>query len=465
MPTARPLRREEIHARLRSRRLGGRTPTAVDMLALQRCAPPILCSDGLRFGTKEYWEKQYSGADDFIPASEFSWYSGWEEIAPFFEELVPDNSAQILLPGVGNDKAMVGLYDAGYTNLYAFDYAPASVERSRELFGEREVDLRVADAKELPFDDAAFDATLEKGTLDSVFLSGEDDADKRKQLQRAVDELARTVRPGGVVISITGFQDKIAAAFADEQCWDCLRDGSVHITEDGVASNQINAYFLAWRRLRGGSTRTLASSRNRVRLLAAIAAVPFTRTALPCHAAIPSMSEYAAEQYRYGSRPAPPSTSSEPPPLTTRPVEELAPAEGLLLVRSGLKRAAALVDSGNLEAVRKLLREPLFSGFLGFTPGVRGNAGNLKPPAALLAAGCDKAALEELLLSLKRLDDFCLSNRVIIFNQEDLDQVKALMESTGKDGSVSGRIDYTEARMFLADAGEVLDEAVKTLRQ
>ena len=76
-----------------------------------------------------------------------------------------------------------------------------------------------------------------------------------------------------------------------------------------------------------------------------------------------------------------------------------------------------------------------------------------------------KAALEELLLSLKRLDDFCLSNRVIIFNQEDLDQVKALMESTGKDGSVSGRIDYTEARMFLADAGEVLDEAVMTLRQ
>ena len=71
-----------------------------------------------------------------------------------------------------------------------------------------------------------------------------------------------------------------------------------------------------------------------------------------------------------------------------------------------------------LEAVRSLLREPLFRDFLGFTPGVRGNAANLKPPAALLAAGFDQSSLEELLFALKRLDDFCLSNRVIIFNEE-----------------------------------------------
>ena len=39
-------------------------------------------------------------------------------------------------------------------------------------------------------------------------------------------------------------------------------------------------------------------------------------------------------------------------------------------------------------------------------------------------AGVDRPALEELLLSLKRLDDFCLENRVIVFNVEDLEAVE-----------------------------------------
>lgn len=96
---------------------------------------------------------------------------------------------------------------------------------------------------------AAADAALEKGTLDAVFLSGSDDDDRRVQLQRAAGELARTVRVGGLVVSFCGFGDKILEAFSDERVWRCLRDGSVHITDDGHASNSVNACFLAWERV------------------------------------------------------------------------------------------------------------------------------------------------------------------------------------------------------------------------
>ena len=65
----------------------------------------------------------------------------------------------------------------------------------------------------------------------------------------AVDELARTVRAGGVVVSVTGFCDKIGNAFADPRVWRCVRDGGIHITEDGDATNSINAYFMAWVRV------------------------------------------------------------------------------------------------------------------------------------------------------------------------------------------------------------------------
>ena len=135
------------------------------------------------------------------------------------------------------------------------------------------------------------------------------------------------------------------------------------------------------------------------------------------------------------------------------------------MLDASLRSAAKLVDNGELEAVRALLREPLFTTYIGYSPGLRGNAANLKPPQALVAAGVESAALSELLLSLKRLDDFCLTNRVIVFNAEDLEQVKGLMASSGRDGGENGRIDLDEARAFLADAREALQQALKSVER
>ena len=114
--------------------------------------------------------------------------------------------------------------------------------------------------------------------------------------------------------------------------------------------------------------------------------------------------------------------------------------------------------------MRAVLREPLFRKALGFAPGVRGNAGNLKPSAALVAAGVDAPALQDLLFALKRLDDFCLEARVIVFNVEDLEAVKGLMATSGRDGSPSGRLDVSEAREMIAEARELLDVAIRSNR-
>ena len=89
--------------------------------------------------------------------------------------------------------------------------------------------------------------------------------------------------------------------------------------------------------------------------------VPTTR---PAWSAIPSFSEYDAVQYKKKAATEP--LVSELPPSV---------ADGLVAVQSELKRAAALVEEGRLEDVRVLLRRPLFATFLGYTPGLRGNAG------------------------------------------------------------------------------------------
>mmetsp|Transcript_25333 Transcript_25333/g.54771 ORF Transcript_25333/g.54771 Transcript_25333/m.54771 type:complete len:396 (-) Transcript_25333:67-1254(-) len=175
----------------------------------------------------------------------------------------------------------------------------------------------------------------------------------------------------------------------------------------------------------------------------------------PTHAAIPSISEYDAVQYKRAASPGANKVDDD--------YSRITPTKGVGIVQGELKRASLLLDQGRMEEVRILLRQPVFTQFLGFRVGVRGNAQNLKPSAALLAAGVDAALLYDVLLSLKRLDDFCLSNRVIVFNVEDLEQVNALMASSGKDGSQDGKLDLDEGRSCLADAAMQLDEVLAAL--
>ena len=167
-------------------------------------------------------------------------------------------------------------------------------------------------------------------------------------------------------------------------------------------------------------------------------------------AAIPSISEYDSVQYKKKQV-----TEAAAP-------TSLAPADGLRAVRAALTVLEPMVASGDFEGARNLLRQPLFASFLGYTPGVRGNVGSLKPAAALAQASTSTAALAELLLDLKRIDEFCLSNRVIVFNVEDLEQVNRLMAAPTQ--KPEDRFDLDEVRSFIADAREHIGEALAALR-
>ena len=64
-------------------------------------------------------------------------------------------------------------------------------------------------------------------------------------------ELTRTVRPGGVVLSVTcAAAPRVAEAFGRRrEKWRVLRDGGFFLTVDGYASNNVDASLLAWERL------------------------------------------------------------------------------------------------------------------------------------------------------------------------------------------------------------------------
>ena len=240
-----------------------------------------------------YWDESYRQEEDnndvgiepkalsSDDVQVFSWYCGWtDELGPFFEELVPDRDSMVLVPGIGNDVAIRDMFDVGgYHRIMAFDYAPQGVECAKAMFGDErlqqindeiagaapastlggdestkekgKVDVfKVCDARDLSSDygDNVFDAVLDKGTFDSIYLSGGKDKAKAKtNLSMAVSEMKRVLKYNGIVFSVTAAcVDAVREVFGGDDDWKQLRDGDMHITEDGYASNNVDATMLAW---------------------------------------------------------------------------------------------------------------------------------------------------------------------------------------------------------------------------
>lgn len=163
-----------------------------------------------------------------------------------------------MLPGVGSDRLLRDLYDAGYSNLIAFDYAPESVEHCRRMMGDRRVQLLVADARDLDFaKDTSVDAVLDKGTLDAVQLIGSGKEDRFENLVKAVDEMDRVLKPGGIFWSLSAICVGTLVDLIKEKKsnWKVLTDGeSIYTTLEGYTSNNIDGSLLVYRKQYGRKT-------------------------------------------------------------------------------------------------------------------------------------------------------------------------------------------------------------------
>jgi SAM-dependent methyltransferase len=185
-----------------------------------------------QFGTKEYWDDMYLGFGDF-DKDEYEWYFGWSEIKSFFQDHVPipgdGETTKLLIPGMGNDPILLDLVGAGYRDITAFDYSEGAVERQSELLSydssaKETVTLLCRDARALDEEwTNEFDAILEKGCLDALYLSDETDGN----VERAAEELHRVLKPGGVFMSVSGVVPaELRREIISIEKYDWIRDGT-----------------------------------------------------------------------------------------------------------------------------------------------------------------------------------------------------------------------------------------------
>lgn len=172
------------------------------------------------FGTRQYWDDVYSGMGDF-PMDEYSWYYGWSQIKAHWVPHV-DKASHVLCPGIGNDPLLVDLWKSGYQQLTAFDYSQHAIDRQGDLISYESVhvDLHQMDARRLPAEwTRRFDAILEKGALDAIYLSGDGN------VELAVQELERCIVPGGILLTVSGvIPPSLRRNLFSKWTW--LRDGT-----------------------------------------------------------------------------------------------------------------------------------------------------------------------------------------------------------------------------------------------
>jgi SAM-dependent methyltransferase len=187
------------------------------------------------FGRKQYWDDVYNGVGDF-PAEQYSWYYGYDEISRHIKQWFPNHknnnnnnksTDRLLLPGIGNDNLLLDLLKVGYRDITAQDYSRGALLRQMDLLTSGgwcsggpapaalgsstatttissatapRIVLSHSDVKNLPFADGTFDGIIEKGLLDAVYLSDQ----TSDNLRLAVQSLTRCLKPGGILLSVSG---------------------------------------------------------------------------------------------------------------------------------------------------------------------------------------------------------------------------------------------------------------------
>ena len=125
----------------------------------------------------------------------------WNSERIVFEKYIP-KSSKIIEFGCGAGRISLGLSALGYGNITATDFAPKMVETAAEIFARHNADIEtfVCDATDTRLKDTSFDAAI-------FGFNGLMQIPKSAQRRRAIGEICRILKPGGIFAFTTHDRD------------------------------------------------------------------------------------------------------------------------------------------------------------------------------------------------------------------------------------------------------------------
>lgn len=125
----------------------------------------------------------------------YRWAEGPDALQILFETIAALRPSSVLEVGCGPGELAERIGRELDAHVVAIDISPRMVELARA----RGVDARLGDVQELPFEDESFDCAAAAWMLYHV-----------RDVDRALGELARVLRPGGRLVAVTNYLDHLA---------------------------------------------------------------------------------------------------------------------------------------------------------------------------------------------------------------------------------------------------------------
>ncbi|BDA44495.1 EEF1A lysine methyltransferase 4 [Coccomyxa sp. Obi] len=183
--------------------------------------PSFLPDHNARYLDAKYWDERFQKEE------EYDWFKGYKEFAHLVTpHLQP--SSKILILGCGNSSLTADLFSDGFQRITSVDLSPAVIDRMRTRAAEKgmgSIEWRVADMLDLPFSDGSFDAVIEKGTMDVLFVDNDSPWSPRPEVctrvHRMLAETHRVLSADGVFVSVTFAQPHFRRPFlqAPQYSW------------------------------------------------------------------------------------------------------------------------------------------------------------------------------------------------------------------------------------------------------
>uniref|UniRef100_UPI003AAE08DF eEF1A lysine and N-terminal methyltransferase isoform X2 n=1 Tax=Centroberyx gerrardi TaxID=166262 RepID=UPI003AAE08DF len=141
------------------------------------------------FSSAEYWERFFKKRGE----KAFEWYGDYNKLCGVLHKYIKPQD-KVLVVGCGNSELSEQMYDVGYKHLTNIDISETVVTHMNQRNAERRPGLTFhqVDATQTPYEEASYQATLDKGTLDAM-ASEEEGALARRMLT----EVGRVLMPQG----------------------------------------------------------------------------------------------------------------------------------------------------------------------------------------------------------------------------------------------------------------------------
>ncbi|XP_022048358.1 eEF1A lysine and N-terminal methyltransferase [Acanthochromis polyacanthus] len=159
------------------------------------------------FSSAEYWERFFKKRGE----KAFEWYGDYNKLCGVLHKYIKVQD-KVLVVGCGNSELSEQLYDVGYKHLTNIDISETVVTHMNQRNADRRPGLAFhqVDATQTPYEDASYQAALDKGTLDAM-ASEEEGALARNMLT----EVGRVLKVGGRYVCVTLAQESVIKLAVD----------------------------------------------------------------------------------------------------------------------------------------------------------------------------------------------------------------------------------------------------------